>query len=96
MGFAHELQFTVEERNLNNKALAGTEKVVSVLWFVAYALFLCAVIFFLLYSPLWWIYAAAGVVVSQILIILDWHEAKYGTITNIIILLVIIPFLLQL
>lgn len=95
LGFAHELQLKSEEDEeltINRLGYAGVENLVSILWIISYALFLAAVVLFILYIPSWWMPAAAGVLLSQILIILDWHEAKYGTITNIIILLAIIPF----
>ena len=97
LGFAHELQFK-EDEELSVKTLSkfkGFEKLESFLWLSAYALFLAAVILFMFYAPSWWIFATIGVLLSQILIFLDWQEAKYGTITNIIIVLVIIPFFMQ-
>src|SRR6478609_7558136 len=80
LGFAHELQFKGDEE-LSVKTLSkfkGFEKLESLLWLFAYALFLAAVILFMFYAPSWWIFATIGVLLSQILIFLDWQEAKYG------------------
>jgi hypothetical protein len=97
LGFAHELQFKLEDDGYNGKDLETNrrEKLVSAVWLISYLLFLGAVILYLLFVHHWWIPAAVGVVLSQTLIFLDWNEAKYGTVTNIIIMLVIIPFLWQ-
>ena len=37
----------------------------------------------------WWMLALPAVILSQVLIFLDWNEAGYGTIANIIIVLAI-------
>ena len=97
MAYAHELKLTDEDEVpvAHKGAFKGIEKIESVLWLVTYSIFICAVVLFLLYVPFWWMVAAAGVALSQTLIFLDWHEAKYGTISNLIVLLVIISFLLQ-
>lgn len=39
----------------------------------------------------WWIPATAAVVLSQILIVLQWHDAKAGTIANVLVTLALIP-----
>jgi hypothetical protein len=97
LGFAHELQFTEDDTlTANNKFLSGpAKKLVSILWIISYALFLAAVTLFILYIPAWYVPAIVGVILSQVLIILDWHEARFGTITNITILFVIVFFLYQ-
>jgi len=97
MAYAHELKLTEDEemRISSSDVFRGIEKIESILWLVTYSLLVCSVILFLLYISWWWIITAAGVLLSQTLIILDWHEAKYGTITNIIIVLVIISFLAE-
>ena len=65
-------------------------KVTGVAWLLAGALFLCAALGFLLRKEWYWIPAVAGLVVSQVLIIMDWPDAKYGTILNIAMLIVVI------
>ncbi|MCW3112285.1 MAG: hypothetical protein JWR18_681 [Segetibacter sp.] len=94
LGFAHELAFTEDDevRFHPISRFKGFAKIESVLWFATYGLFLAAAILFMFYAHSWWLVATAGVVLSQTLIILDWEEAKYGTITNILISLVITSF----
>jgi len=69
---------------LNNTLLkaAGTG------WLLATLLFLAAGAGFILEKHWWCIPALAGIVMSQILIILYWQDAKFGTAANLIILAV--------
>lgn len=59
-------------------------------WFFAAILFVVATVLFLLNKESWPYIAVISVVISQILIIIVWKDAKFGTIANIIILLVAI------
>jgi hypothetical protein len=65
-------------------------KPMGILWLVALILFLAAAIQFISNHDLWWITALAAVILSQVLIIFFWQDAKFGTIANIIILLSVI------
>ena len=55
------------------------------LWLLATVLLLVAAVQFL-HSPRWWMAAGVAVVVSQVVILSSWTDAKYGTIANLIIL----------
>jgi hypothetical protein len=55
-------------------------------WLLVFFLFTVAVILLLLKKQGWWLPAVAAAVISQILIITVWKDAKFGTIANIIIL----------
>ena len=57
------------------------------MWFIATFLFLITAILFQLKIDYWAIFAIGAVVISQIVIILSWHDAKFGTIANVIILI---------
>jgi len=35
----------------------------------------------------WWAVALLGVIISQVLIIMSWQDAKFGTVANAIILI---------
>lgn len=63
---------------------------VGLLWLAAFILF--AVVAVMYYSGFrqWWIYGSVAVVISQVLIIMHWNDAKFGTIVNIIILFVVV------
>ena len=65
-------------------------KPVGVLWLITAFLFIVAVLLFLLKKESWPYIAIIAAVISQILIITVWKDAKFGTILNIIILFVAI------
>jgi hypothetical protein len=60
-------------------------------WFVTAILFAVAVILFLLKKESWPMIAIAAAIISQVLIITVWKDAKFGTLANIIALLVAVP-----
>lgn len=59
---------------------------VGVLWLLTAVLFIMASGAFTLKREWWWVLAAPALVVSQILIVLSWSDAKFGTIANLIVL----------
>jgi hypothetical protein len=54
-------------------------------WLIACILFMITLISYYIGKGWWWIPAAAGTILSQLLIILYWNDAKWGTIANIIV-----------
>ena len=83
MGFAKAFQYA-EMKQLT----IAISKPVGVMWLVATLLFITSAILVLLKKDYWAIFSIAAVVISQIVIILSWHDAKFGTIANVIILIV--------
>jgi len=83
MGFAKAFQYA-EMKQLT----IAISKPVGVIWLVATLLFITSAILVLLKKDYWAIFSIAAVVISQIVIILSWHDAKFGTIANVIILIV--------
>ncbi|HDR88621.1 MAG TPA: hypothetical protein ENN63_03195 [Bacteroidetes bacterium] len=75
---------TLVPLNKNLLRAAGTG------WLLATLLFLTAGAGYILEKDGWCIPALAGVVLSQILIVLYWQDAKFGTAANLIILTVTI------
>jgi hypothetical protein len=67
-------------------------KPAGLLWLITTLLFLVSVPLFLLKKEIWPYIAFITVIISQILIITVWKDAKFGTIANVIILLVAIAF----
>lgn len=65
-------------------------KTAGIMWLLAALLFLSSMGLLVLKKPEWWMVAIVAVVLSQIIIIQSWTDAKYGTILNFIILLPII------
>jgi hypothetical protein len=61
--------------------------VAGIFWLITALLFLTALLLFLVKSDSWWILAAAAIVVSQVLVIQDWNDAKFGTIANVLLFL---------
>ena len=60
------------------------------LWLLVSILLVATIILFILEKPGWNLLAIPVILISQVLIIFNWEEAKYGSIINLIILLVII------
>lgn len=89
LGFvkAYELA-SVEQLTEDISKLAG------LIWLIASVLFMVTVYLSFTQHNVWWIVGLAAVIISQVLIILSWNDAKFGTIANIIIAIpIIIPVL---
>ncbi|MDP2688094.1 MAG: hypothetical protein Q8O62_12785 [Aequorivita sp.] len=56
------------------------------LWLVVALAFLFVGVLFLMKNNLWFWVAIAAVLFSQVLIVMNWQDAKFGTITNLIVL----------
>lgn len=69
---------------------ASISRPVGLFWLFATLLFILSAVLLIAENDWWWIIAAAALLISQVLIISAWHDAKFGTIPNIIILLAII------
>lgn len=61
------------------------------LWLTAFVFFGAAGVLLLLKNGAWWMPAAAGVLLSQMLVFQSWSDAKYGTLANVFILLALLP-----
>lgn len=66
------------------------------LWLLVCLLFLITALLYYMQSDVWWILGTASVIISQVLIILSWSDAKAGTIANIIIAIPIIMTIVKL
>jgi hypothetical protein len=85
MGFVKAFKFAeMSQLTLN------ISKPLGVLWLISFVLFLSIAFLIFFNINWWWMPAIVAIVTSQILIIFSWHDAKYGTIANIIILIVVI------
>jgi len=69
-------------------------KPAGILWLIACLLFLAADIAFLLAVTGWWLVMAVAVVLSQVLIISSWTDAKFGNFGNILLTAGIVLYLL--
>lgn len=61
-------------------------KLTGIFWLLAAALFIAACVLFGLQKEWWWMASAPAICLSQYVIIKSWHDAKFGTIGNIILL----------
>lgn len=73
-----------------NQLTIGISKPVGILWLLATLLFMISVILLFLGNEWWWKVATIGIILSQILIVLSWQDAKFGTIANIVILIAVV------
>ncbi len=86
MGFLKAFQLAeIEQLTLPISKPAG------MFWLIASILFVIAGAVYFYDKNWWWIVAALGMVISQVLIVIYWQDAKFGTIANIIILIVCLP-----
>jgi hypothetical protein len=65
-------------------------KAAGLVWFLVADLFVLATILFLLNKNGWMIVAGIGAIASQVLIIMAWKDARFGTIANILVAAIII------
>lgn len=63
-------------------------KPMGLIWLLTLVLLILSSILMMINHPNWWIWGSIGAVLSQILIFQFWSEAKFGSIPNLIIILV--------
>jgi len=85
MGFGKAFQFAEI-----NQLTQTIHKPIGILWLISALLFIIAAAVFLLKKDWWWMVAVPALALSQLLIIMYWPDAKYGTIANAIILVGIV------
>ena len=86
MGFVKAFQLAdIEQLTLSISKPAG------IFWLIASILFVIAGVVHFYDKNWWWMVAALGIIISQLLIFMYWQDAKFGTIANIIILLACLP-----
>jgi|Deesub1362A_J573_1020465.scaffolds.fasta_scaffold00106_100 hypothetical protein len=95
-GLVHLLGFVKEWNLAQVKQLTGEtlislsgglSKIVGIIWLIAGLLFILSAVTYSLRKEWWWMVAAIAIVVSQILIIIYWKDARFGTVANVIILI---------
>lgn len=94
LGFVKEFRIK-EVSQLNGKTLFpitdASSKIFGLIWLASSVLLIFSSILFLFKKDWWWAPALGAFLISQLLIIIYWQDAKYGTIINILILGVMIP-----
>lgn len=66
-------------------------KPVGLIWLACALLFIIAIVLYLSHHSYWAFIALTAVLISQLVIILSWGDAKFGTLANMIILAVALP-----
>lgn len=90
-GLIHLLGF-VKAFNLApvEQLTADISKPAGLFWLMAAVLFLTTAVLYFVRNDAWWIIGGVAVIISQILIVLSWSDARYGTIANVILAVFII------
>lgn len=90
-GLIHLLGFA-KALNPNNvtQLTQGISMSVGLLWLLTAILLIATVILFAVRTEYWWMIGIVAMILSQVLICTVWSDAKFGTIPNIILLVVII------
>lgn len=90
VGFAKAFDY----RNI--PMLTAISKPMGVLWFIAAILFIAAAFMLLGSQHIWWIAASLAVIVSELVIVVSWQDAKLGTIVNLLLVagLVVLIFIM--
>ncbi|WP_156166149.1 MULTISPECIES: DUF6544 family protein [unclassified Marinitoga] len=73
-----------------NQLTQNISKSIGLLWLISALLLIIVAIILLLDYDWWWIIAVPTILLSQVLIVMYWQDAKYGTIANIILIVGII------
>jgi hypothetical protein len=90
-GLIHLLGFAKAFNISGADQLSGSiSKPVGIFWLLTTLLFSLTAVFYFIGKDWWWIAGSAAVIISQMLIISSWHDAKFGTIANLILLLPLI------
>jgi len=64
-------------------------------WLAAALTLVTAGVLWLMEIDTWWIVAITGVILSQILVFVYWQDARFGTIPNVIIIMILIAGFLR-
>jgi hypothetical protein len=90
-GVIHVLGFVKAFELSNVKELTlSISKPLGAMWLVGFVMFAIAAVLFAVRNDYWWFFGLIAVVISQGLIFYAWHDAKFGTLANVFILLVAI------
>jgi hypothetical protein len=71
-----------------NQLSQNISKPIGTLWLLTFLLFVITCLAFIKSYNFWFVIAFGAVIISQILIILFWKDAKFGTLANALILIV--------
>ncbi len=91
-GLLHLIGFISAYRLANINQLSSIpSKTTGITWLIATLLFTIAIIQYLNKKDYWWMIASLAIILSQTLIILNWKDARFGSVVNLVLL---VPLLL--
>jgi len=73
-----------------NQLGQNISKANGIIWLVTALFFIATAVLFFLEKEYWLYAAAVAIILSQYLVIASWHDARFGTIANVIILVITI------
>ncbi len=82
MGFAHALGFATMAQ-----LTQPISKSAGLLWLAAAVAMLSTAALYVIGNRWWWLAGVIAVVLSQLVIVMSWSDAKFGTIANVIVLI---------
>lgn len=90
-GLIHLLGFlkAFELANISDLTQSITRPL-GILWLITALLFVTAALTFAFKNDWWWVIALMAVVLSQILVVTSWQDAKFGSIPNLLVLVVVL------
>jgi hypothetical protein len=95
-GLIHFMGFAKAFGYGNITQLGEVSKPMGSLWLITAFLFIIATVLLVLKKDAWLIMGVIAAILSQLLIISVWKDAKFGTVANLIILLTVISISLNL
>jgi hypothetical protein len=85
LGFAHAWKLAAVPGLSGPTLPSSWDRVVGAAWLGACGLLIAAALMVIVRRESWWVLAAGGVVLSQALVFLAWHDAKAGSIVNLVL-----------
>lgn len=87
MGFLNAFEINWIDQSLFSIRYADTpRRILGALWLATALFFIVALVMYLQKSTQWWFFSLIAIALSQILILLFWKDARYGTLANLILL----------
>lgn len=90
-GFIHIIGFIKAFRLAEVKDLKSQiSKPFGLVWLMTSLILICTAGLYLIGHELWWVLGLCGIFTSQVVIFKTWSEAKYGSLVNLLLILIII------
>jgi hypothetical protein len=71
-----------------NQLIQSISKPAGLLWLLTALLFIATAVLYFFEKEAWWITSIVALILSQILIFTSWQDAKFGTVANVLILII--------